>query len=535
VKKNKFIKYLILWISIVILSIKPILLYCQEKEEKERYYLEIPSITIYGEDKSYIKLKFEEKDKILPVPKISWEELEKLKTSGFYQLKPEHTSSELSLFQPIISSEKQEKGLSIIEIFFGNNSSLRYELLKGFTQKLKEHNFEYILSVQRDRQNGSLYNDINGFNRRSKDKLSFNLNISGKNWLVYNLLEHRQSEIFFPYQQKTQNITYNKVDTEFNLYLNSDKVFLVNPTFIFMNYYNLINLDLKYIKNNKFICMDSYLGKINTLDFNLFRFYAGLDKFKFKKFVITSQLGLDSSDGNKIGLHFIGECLYQLYPKNTTDGFIKLILNKKTEYKDIGLEYFKKDHLSQSSKQFISAISKIFSVELLLNLPITEVLKSRFSLTYKKIKDFINIEPDDSKNLCLKNVDDVSISTHEIELLYLLSKYLKQRILLGIITCDKKIANLPYYKFGLNIEYDRKKFNFKLNSEYYNKRYAKTEEVTAERLEDFVLVNALLEKAITDNFWIYLLGENLLNQKYQLYKDYPAEKLKIEIGLRLKL
>lgn len=96
-----------------------------------------------------------------------------------------------------------------------------------------------------------------------------------------------------------------------------------------------------------------------------------------------------------------------------------------------------------------------------------------------------------------------------------------------------EIENIPYqadWEANLSLIWDKEDyFNLETELQFVGERYADT--ITEEKLENYWLLNLMLVKDINKNFNVFARAYNVLNKKYEIWKDYSEPEARILAGV----
>ena len=101
---------------------------------------------------------------------------------------------------------------------------------------------------------------------------------------------------------------------------------------------------------------------------------------------------------------------------------------------------------------------------------------------------------------------------------------------------DTKEPTLLSPKHNLNTHFSVTKgiLGIKAGVKYIGGLYTNTSEDNRSK-EDYVLLNTRIDVNVYDNIYLYLRGENLLDQQYQIDYGYPMPGATFNVGVRASL
>jgi outer membrane cobalamin receptor len=104
------------------------------------------------------------------------------------------------------------------------------------------------------------------------------------------------------------------------------------------------------------------------------------------------------------------------------------------------------------------------------------------------------------------------------------------------INMKEKLTGTPEHSLFLSGSYHWKKFNFNLKLQNVINLYGENEDGIIDVIEkSFVLAGAKINYRAFKYLGIFLSGENLLNQDYQMLYDYPMPGINFMTGINIKL
>jgi len=99
------------------------------------------------------------------------------------------------------------------------------------------------------------------------------------------------------------------------------------------------------------------------------------------------------------------------------------------------------------------------------------------------------------------------------------------------LAMEKKIVAAPKHQFNINLNYQHKIVNFNVGAQHVNELYAS---LSPENIQNFTLLNARVSAKVGKPLEIFISGQNLLNQQYQINNGYPMPGINFHGGVNLK-
>lgn len=124
-----------------------------------------------------------------------------------------------------------------------------------------------------------------------------------------------------------------------------------------------------------------------------------------------------------------------------------------------------------------------------------------------------------------KNTGEYEFKGSEVFLSYAFNKYINTMAGYTYFNAGKHTQGRPEQKIDSEINFKVSKWSLSLNAMYIGEYYAKDEK--QDRLNDFVVVNAKLSYEVNENIKLYINGQNLTNQYYEIFIDRQADKYPI--------
>jgi outer membrane cobalamin receptor len=88
----------------------------------------------------------------------------------------------------------------------------------------------------------------------------------------------------------------------------------------------------------------------------------------------------------------------------------------------------------------------------------------------------------------------------------------------------------PKHQANLNANYTYGIFNLNISLQNVNDLYTN---INAETMEDYTLLNARLNARISKAVNAFIMGNNLLNEEYEINYGYPMPKINFSGGIKL--
>jgi len=90
----------------------------------------------------------------------------------------------------------------------------------------------------------------------------------------------------------------------------------------------------------------------------------------------------------------------------------------------------------------------------------------------------------------------------------------------------------PEYKMGLSLGYETNfGLGIRIEAEKVSEQYTNRE--NTQKLKSYSLLNARLSQKITEKVEVFATGENLLNESYEVFRDYPMSGRRINLGMKI--
>ena len=125
----------------------------------------------------------------------------------------------------------------------------------------------------------------------------------------------------------------------------------------------------------------------------------------------------------------------------------------------------------------------------------------------------------------LRNTGDYEFKGVELYLSYIFNKFIDGQAGYTFFDAGEHTQGRPQDKIDLNINFKVSKWSLALNGMYVGNYYGQDNK--QERLSDFAVVSAKLNYAVNDNIKLFIDGENLTNQEYEIFLDRDADNYPI--------
>jgi outer membrane cobalamin receptor len=92
----------------------------------------------------------------------------------------------------------------------------------------------------------------------------------------------------------------------------------------------------------------------------------------------------------------------------------------------------------------------------------------------------------------------------------------------------------PEYKMGLSLGYETDfGLGIQIEAEEVSEQYTNRE--NTQKLKDYSLLRASLSQKISEKVEVFATGENLLDESYEMFRDYPMPGRRINLGMKIGL
>jgi iron complex outermembrane receptor protein len=132
-----------------------------------------------------------------------------------------------------------------------------------------------------------------------------------------------------------------------------------------------------------------------------------------------------------------------------------------------------------------------------------------------------------------KNINTGKIKNYgaELEAKYRMNKYWSLNTNHAFLHMENPVVAAPKYKGFLGVDYHCEKLTVNGGLQYVNSLY--TAVGNDEKKEDFLLLNLAATYAIIDNVSLWVRGENLLAQRYEINLGYPMPRATFMGGVNI--
>ena len=124
-----------------------------------------------------------------------------------------------------------------------------------------------------------------------------------------------------------------------------------------------------------------------------------------------------------------------------------------------------------------------------------------------------------------RNVGEYEFKGVELYLSYIFNKFVDAQAGYTYFDAGEHTQGRPQDKLDLNVNFKVSKWSLSLNGMYVGNYYAKDKK--QDRLNDFAVVSAKLSYDVNDNIKLFVDGENLTNQEYEIFLDRDADNYPI--------
>ena len=124
-----------------------------------------------------------------------------------------------------------------------------------------------------------------------------------------------------------------------------------------------------------------------------------------------------------------------------------------------------------------------------------------------------------------QNVGEYEFKGVELYLSYIFNKFIDAQAGYTYFDAGEHTQGRPQDKLDLNVNFKVSKWMLALNSMYVGNYYGGDKK--QQRLDDFAVVSAKLSYEVNDNIKLFVAGENLTNQEYEIFLDREADSYPI--------
>ena len=125
----------------------------------------------------------------------------------------------------------------------------------------------------------------------------------------------------------------------------------------------------------------------------------------------------------------------------------------------------------------------------------------------------------------LQNTGEYEFKGIELYLSYIFNKFIDAQAGYTYFDAGEHTQGRPQDKLDLNTNFNVSKWTLALNGMYIGNYYANDKK--QDRLKDFAVVSAKLSYEVNDNINLFVAGENLTNQEYEIFLDRDADSYPI--------
>lgn len=132
-----------------------------------------------------------------------------------------------------------------------------------------------------------------------------------------------------------------------------------------------------------------------------------------------------------------------------------------------------------------------------------------------------------------KNVNTGEIENYGIELeaTWLMNRWWSLTTNHSLLHMEHAVVAAPEYKGFLGANYHRDRWSVVAGLQYINGLFTAVGDNKTK--ENFCLLNASVSYAVAKNISLWLRGENLLAQSYEIYLGYPMPRATVMGGVQL--
>ena len=164
--------------------------------------------------------------------------------------------------------------------------------------------------------------------------------------------------------------------------------------------------------------------------------------------------------------------------------------------------------------------------------------KLKIELTIFKIKGDnliqVVVPPTPAKRQNVGSFDNQGI---ELSAKYALSKNMHLHANYSYLDLSKAVVAAPRQQLNININYNYKIWNMNVSTQYIEKLYtfvSPNPAITKAIQPDYLLLNARLACHPVKNLELFVIGNNLLNQTYQINYGYPMPNINMSGGVNYR-
>lgn len=144
--------------------------------------------------------------------------------------------------------------------------------------------------------------------------------------------------------------------------------------------------------------------------------------------------------------------------------------------------------------------------------------------------NFINVGMNDANQLTFLNTGAIKNTGVEFAAKHSINKWVTINTNYTYINMDTPVTGTPKHKLYIGTSFTPNKFRINLSYQYINDLA-----VTPEIFETYNLLSARVSYQVHETTNVYIEGDNLLNQSYQINYGYPMPGLLFKAGVNFKL
>lgn len=267
----------------------------------------------------------------------------------------------------------------------------------------------------------------------------------------------------------------------------------------------------------------SVIGKLLTI--NELAFYGYTQQQFFDK--LTLSAGLRYENNSVFGAEFIPM------------GGLTYVLNQKTSLKVSVSKGFRSPTIMEL---YIYAPNPDLKPERMMNYELSWMqsaldakLQCELTAFWVKGENMIQVvvPPVPAKRLNVGTFDNKGV---EFSAKYLLTKNFMLHANYNYLYMQKTVLAAPRQQANFSANYGFKKWNFNVSAQYIDKLYTQLKTNTLpEVTQSYLLANARIAYKPVPKLEVYVMGNNLLNQSYQINQGYPMPGINFSGGFNVKL
>ncbi len=133
-------------------------------------------------------------------------------------------------------------------------------------------------------------------------------------------------------------------------------------------------------------------------------------------------------------------------------------------------------------------------------------------------------------NITRENIGTFANQGIEISTKYAITKHLYINVNYSYLDMEKPVIAAPKHQINFNINYSYKIFSINISAQHIEKLYTS---INPEITQSYTLLNARLTAEPLHDLNIFVSGNNLFNQKYEINYGYQMPSINYNIGLNL--